>query len=249
MVQCEKQNNLIYLVQLIHSHSLLLADVAAALRAVKNVPKTFEGLAIELINDVPQRYNVVYFVSDTYFERFVKAAERNNRGSSDRLFVRSSKMHIPSDFQKFLNNDNNKERLFEIIEETLRTHNNTSTDRKIYFARGNTCKLLSRGYGDVTFTVNPEEADTKLIYLIKHAIELEENSEDATFIIRSTSGDIDIPVILLNAETNINVFIDSGIGNNRKLLCIHATTLTTDQKKAIVGLHAFTGFDQNSSFF
>ena len=249
MVQCEKQNNLIYLVQLIHSHSLLLADVAAALRAVKNVPKTFEGLAIELINDVPQRYNVVYFVSDTYFERSIKAAERNNRGSSDRLFVRSSKMHIPSDFQKFLNNDNNKERLFEIIEETLRTHNNTSTDRKIYFARGNTCKLLSRGYGDVTFTVNPEEADTKLICLIKHAIEHEENSEDATFIIRSTSGDIDIPVILLNAETNINVFIDSGIGNNRKLLCIHATTLTTDQKKAIVGLHAFTGFDQNSSFF
>ena len=56
-------------------------------------------------------------------------------------------------------------------------------------------------------------------------------------------------MILLNAETNSNIFIDSGRGNNRKLLCIHATTLTAYQKKVIVGLHAFTGTDQNSSFF
>ena len=54
---------------------------------------------------------------------------------------------------------------------------------------------------------------------------------------------------MLNAETNSNVFIDSGRVNNPKLLCIHATTLTTDQKKAIAGLYAFTGTDQNSSFF
>ena len=158
-------------------------------------------------------------------------------------------MRIPSDFQKFLNNNNNKERLFEIIEETLLSHNNTSIVRKIYFARGSTCKLLSRGYADVTSTANHEGAGTKLICLVKHAIENEENSEDVTFIIRSTSGDIDIPIIFLNAETSSNVFIDSGRGNNRKLLCIQATTLITDQKKAIVGLHALTGTDQNSSFF
>ena len=109
--------------------------------------------------------------------------------------------------------------------------------------------LLSRGYGNVAFTVNHEEADTKLICLVKDAIEHEEDSDDTTFIIRSISGNIDIPVILLNAETNSNVFIDSGRGNNRKSLCIQATALTTDQKKAIVRFHAFTGTDQNSSFF
>ena len=88
-----------------------------------------------------------------------------------------------------------------------------------------------------------------MICLVKHAIQNEENSDGATFIIRLTSGDIDIPIILLNAETNSNVFIDSGRWNNHKLLCIQAITLTTDQKKVIVGLHAFTGTDQNSSFF
>ena len=97
------------------------------------------------------------------------------------------------------------------------SHNNTSIDRKVYFVRGSTGKLLSRGYADITFTVNHEETDTKLICLVKHAIENEKNSEDATFIKRSTSGDIDMPVILLNAETNSNVFIDSGRGNNRFL--------------------------------
>ena len=127
------------------------------------------------------------------------------------------------------------------------SHDNTSIDRKIYFARGSTCKLLSRGYGDVTFTGNYKEANAKLICLVKDTIELEENSDEATFIIRSTSGDVDILVILLNAETN-SVFIDDGRGNNHKLFCIHATTLTPDEKKAI-GLHAFTGTDQNSSSF
>ena len=76
----------------------LFVDVAAALRAVKNVPKTFEDLAIKLINDVPQRYNIVYFIFDTYFEKSSKAAERNNRGCSDRLVVCSLKMRISSDF-------------------------------------------------------------------------------------------------------------------------------------------------------
>ena len=69
-----------------------------------------------------------------------------------------------------------------------------------------------------------------MICLVKHATEHEENSEDDTFIIRSTLGDIDIPVILLNAEINSNVFIDSGRGKNRKSLCIHAI-ITNNRSK------------------
>ena len=102
--------------------------------------------------------------------------------SSYRLVVRSSKIRIPGDFQTL--NNNNKERHFEIIEETLLSHSNTSNDKKMYFARGSTCKLLLKGYGDDILTVNHEETDTKLICSVKHAIEDEENSEDATFIIR-----------------------------------------------------------------
>ena len=169
---------------------------------MENVPTTFEDLANESINDVFQRYNVVYFVCDIYFERSIKAAERSNRGSLDKLVVPSSKIRILSDFQKLLNNSNTKERLFEIIKEILLSQSNTSIDRKIYFAKASTCKLLSRGYGDDMFTLNHKEADTKLISLVNNAIKHEENSEDATSIIQSTLGDINILVILLNAETN-----------------------------------------------
>ena len=56
-------------------------------------------------------------------------------------------------------------------------------------------------------------------------------------------------MILLNAETNSKVFIDNGKGNNHKLLCINATTPTTCQKKAIVGLQAFTGTEKILLYF
>ena len=48
---------------------------------------------------------------------------------------------------------------------------------------------------------------------------------------RSTSGDIDAPMILLNAVTNSNVFIANGRGNNHKLLSTNATILAKVQKK------------------
>ena len=56
---------------------------------------------------------------DTYFERSIKATERNNRGSLDRLSVRSSKMWISIDFQKSQINNNSKEKLFKIIDEVF----------------------------------------------------------------------------------------------------------------------------------
>ena len=86
MVQCEKQKNLIYMgaIDSFSNHNMslesytgvnyLFVDVAAASRAVKNVPKTFKDLAIKLIHDALQRYNVVYFVCDTYFEKSIKVA-------------------------------------------------------------------------------------------------------------------------------------------------------------------------------
>ena len=75
MVQCEKQKNLIYMVQWftlksqhitekLHWCQLFICQCSCGLKRVKNVPKTFEDLTIKLINDVPQRCNEVYFVCD-----------------------------------------------------------------------------------------------------------------------------------------------------------------------------------------
>ena len=51
--------------------------------------------------------------------RTLKSPLKQQKETIDRLVVRSSKMRVPSDFQKFMNNNNNKGRLSEIIEETL----------------------------------------------------------------------------------------------------------------------------------
>ena len=63
--------------------------------------------------------------------RTLKSPLKQQKETIDRLVVRSSKMRVPSDFQKFMNNNNNKGRLSEIIEETLLSHNNTSIDMGI----------------------------------------------------------------------------------------------------------------------
>ena len=79
-------------------------------------------------------------------------------------------------------------------------------NRKIYFARGSTRKLIAIGYCDGKFTVKHKGVDAKLICLVKHAIKHKENSEDAPFIVKLTLGDIDISVILLKCSNKPQCF-------------------------------------------
>ena len=66
-----------------------------------------------------------------------------------------------------------------------------------------------------------EEADTKISYLIKNAIDSYTDLKGV--IIRSSSGDIDTPVILLRSfgfHSTINITLDNGTGKQRKNICI-----------------------------
>ena len=67
--------------------------------------------------------------------------------------------------------------------------------------------------------------------------------------IRSHSGDIDIPVVMLgnNLKEIPNVFLDSGTSKDRKIYSISECPLTDLQSKALIGFHCTTGIDQNSS--
>ena len=95
---------------------------------------------------------------------------------------------------------------------------------------------------DMIGSMNHEEADTKLVSLVRHAIE----NTDITgtkYLVRSSSGDIDIPVIFLSSSLTGDIIIDNGRSNSRKLLQLNHCKLTPKQKKALVGFHAFTGCD------
>ena len=64
-------------------------------------------------------------------------------------------------------------------------------------------------------------------------------------VVRSNSGDIDIPIILLGIELerNAHVCIDNGTGKNRRVLALNKCDFIDQQRKVLVGAHAFTGND------
>ena len=47
-----------------------------------------------------------------------------------------------------------------------------------------------------------EEADTKIAYLLQHTVKCRPEEQQFVFIIHSSSGDVDIPVILLGIQTS-----------------------------------------------
>ena len=88
----------------ISNEDCYIVDLAATLRATVSLPSTFEELAMKILADIPGLYKVVYFACDTYQDYSIKGSERESRGKSEELILRSGKMKIPRDFQNFLNN-------------------------------------------------------------------------------------------------------------------------------------------------
>ena len=182
-------------------------------------PDTFRELANNILQDIPKQYDAIYIACDTYRSYSIKNAERSLKGDEDKFVVRSPDVRIPPDLKKFLNNGENKERMFELIEEVWIQSRNQNDRHTIYFARGSSCIKIANGVSEPVpqLNTNHEEADTKMAYLVQHV--LRENGANKLCIVRSSSGDIDIPVILVAADlADRRIFIDNGTGRNRKIL-------------------------------
>ena len=98
-------------------NKIYILDLAANIRSMGNIPDTFEDLALQLLCDIPKQYNTIYIACDIYKNRSIKSGDNSLRGDSDRFVIRSGEVRIPADFKKFLTNGDNKERMFEVIEE------------------------------------------------------------------------------------------------------------------------------------
>ena len=66
-------------------------------------------------------------------------------------------------------------------------------------------------------------------------------------VVRSSSGDTDIPVVLLAMPLLLHVCIDNETGKSHKILVLRKSYLTHLQRKALLGMHAFSGNDYVSS--
>ena len=72
----------------------------------------------------PQRYNVFIFYMVSPLEGPTKPQKKSNKVELDKSDLRSSKMCIRSDSKNSFNNkSNNKGKFFQIIKETLLSHN------------------------------------------------------------------------------------------------------------------------------
>ena len=233
----------------IEAEKVYILDLAAIVRSTVKVPDTFEELAIQIWKEISEKYKYIYVACDTYFPVSIKSFERKERGESNKFLIRSGKVRIPPDFQKFLCNGENKERLFELIESIWISQGSNLGDRVVYFARKNSCVKITQYASTLIpeLSTNHEEADTKVAYLAQHAIDTYSPIE---IVIRSRSGDVDIPVILTAAfgSTSTPIVVDNGTGKHRKNIRVDSSALSDVQCRALVGFHAFTGNDYVSSF-
>ena len=62
----------------------------------------------------------------------------------DKLAIRSPNFRVSAEFKKFLNNGDNKERLFEIIEQVWSENTHALENCIIFFARSNHCINMSQ---------------------------------------------------------------------------------------------------------
>ena len=60
---------------------------------------------------------LIYVACFTYNDNAVKVNERKWRGFNNKFVICSIDLIVPSEFQRFQNNGDNKEHLFEIVEE------------------------------------------------------------------------------------------------------------------------------------
>ena len=97
------------------AESTLIVDLMAALRSFSSIPETYEELFRNLLSTFPKTYHIVDIVADTYKSASIKGGEREKRGCSNKITVKSAKSKIPRNFKSFLKNGENKTRLIDLL--------------------------------------------------------------------------------------------------------------------------------------
>ena len=135
-----------------------------------------------------------------------------------------------------------------MIEQAIEEGREDLGERVIFFSNKSECKKITVNEISLSneLASDHEEADTKLIALVLAA---DVTPGDAVMV-RSPSGDIDILLLFLAHDfAGVQVLIDNGSGKDRKVIDITSSTLPDEQKKALIGMHTFSGNDYVSSFF
>ena len=226
--------------------STFVVDLLAAIRTMTNLPETYEDFSWHFVGTLPKGFQRYDIAADTNRSNSIKGGERNERGSSQRVTIASTKSKLPRDFPTFMKNGENKTRLIEVISEVLRNNfHKVLTELKcsvIYFSQEDITYCL-KGTGvsiAAELSSNQEEADTKVILHCHHSLQESPNSK---VVLRSPSGDTDIFVLASSLLDPTRIYLDYGKGKLRKGFWLNQLNIDEQLKIPLIGFHAFTGND------
>ena len=100
-------------------NSTYIVDLMAALRSMVQIPENYEELTWKLLSSFPKGFQRVDIVADTYRNVSIKAGEREIRGRSDKVIIKSTIFQVPKDCQAFLQNGENKNNLTDLLCDTI----------------------------------------------------------------------------------------------------------------------------------
>eukprot|EP00112_Aurelia_sp_Birch-Aquarium-sp1_P008791 Seg1979.1 transcript_id=Seg1979.1/GoldUCD/mRNA.D3Y31 product="hypothetical protein" protein_id=Seg1979.1/GoldUCD/D3Y31 len=177
---------------------IYLLDLAAAIRSIVGQVATIRDLASKIMASIPKQYQTIYVVCDTYRINSIKGGERQARGVSARYVLNSPDMKVPYDFANFLRNGDNKEMLFNLIQQSIEDDKESLGEKVVYFSNKVECQKITQNEAEVSHELmsDHEEADTKLVALVRSSPLQPGN----TVMIRSPSGDIDIVALFLGTR-------------------------------------------------
>ena len=209
---------------------------------VKQFMKENDDILLQRAAIILAKYQCIYLACDRYDVKNIKTAEHSRREQSGQQYSKlKPDMKIP-DLPNLMKNGNNKDVLLELVENEIRQEHASHGNRVVYIARKGSCTRISRrGYNLVLdLETDHIEADAMLSYIIDHSFKF----NDQCSVVRSASGDTDIPVLLFaGMERDMKVVLDNGTGKTRKSIALHECPLSDLERNALVGFHAFTGND------
>ena len=237
---------------------LYIIDGNAHFQAMSHLPATFEDLALQIFNTLPEA-SFVHFVTDTYKENSIKQMERDRRGSSStfRITAEGTRTKLPKDFKSFLLNANNKRQLisFLLSEWQKDEYARQLHGKQLMFVCEDKCYSLTSKDGlSISMEYVPElfssheEADTRLILHCLYASK--SVSLNTSIVVRSPDTDVFVLLIHYSVRFFQPLIFDTGTGSNRRLIDIRqiVTNLGFEMSQALPAFHAFTGSDCTSAF-
>lgn len=212
--------------------------------------KTFADYASDVflpfIQSQIARVERLDLVWDSYQPLSLKATTRAKRGTGVRVHV-GSQVPVPSNWQEFLRDDQNKSELFKFLSEC--TIAIPLPESKCLLATSGQSVLFSGSHHDFESlqSCSHEEADTRLVL---HAA----NAAKAGYkkiAIRTVDTDVLVIAISIWQEMECDeLWLAFDAGKHFRYIAVHelANCLGPEKSKALPAFHSLTGCDTTSSF-